>query len=307
MRRRILTTIAPGLAIFFLILESRSAMRFAAQGIDLCMQTVIPSLFPFFLISIYLTGNVSGNGTVPVILSGLLGGYPVGAQAAAEAFRTGRITRATASRMLMFCSQAGPAFLFGMVAAQFPEQKYGWILWGIQLLSGVSVACLVHRPESLRNMRISNAAVSFSGAMKSAIRAMASVCGWVVIFRVILGFISFLPIPGIWHVLISGLLELSNGCICLDTVQNVALRFLLAAIMLNFGGICVLLQTASVVGTLDLRYYVFGKLVQTGFAILYTVVFFGYCSALLPVFFVLLLRFGSKSAKNSSIPAHIGV
>ena len=299
--------ILPALAMFFLILQSRRAMEFAYQGIDLCIRTVIPSLFPFFLVSIYLTGNLSGEGPIPVLVSGLLGGYPVGAQTAAESFRTGRISRDRANRLLMFCSQAGPAFLFGMVASRFPEAKYGWMLWGIQLISAVSVGFLVHVPDRPAITQEARSPVSFTHAMGSALRAMASVCGWVVVFRVILGFLAFLPVNGVMQVLISGFLELSNGCLCLDTVENISLRFLLAALILNFGGICVLLQTASVIGELDLRYYLLGKLLQTGFAVLYCMVFFGYYGAILPVIAVILLRFRGKTAKNSSIPAQLGV
>ncbi len=299
--------ILPALAMFFLILQSRRAMEFAYQGIDLCIRTVIPSLFPFFLISIYLTGNLSGEGLIPVLVSGLLGGYPVGAQTAAESFRSGRISRDRANRLLMFCSQAGPAFLFGMVAARFPEPRYGWMLWGIQLISAVSVGFLVHVPDRPATTQEARSPVSFTRAMGSALRAMASVCGWVVVFRVILGFLAFLPVNGVTKVLISGFLELSNGCLCLDTVENISLRFLLAALMLNFGGICVLLQTASVIDKLDLRYYLLGKLLQAGFAGLYCMVFFGYYGAILPVIAVILLRFRGKTAKNSSIPAQLGV
>ena len=105
-----------------LVLDCRRTVTFAAQGIALCTATVIPSLFPFFVLSIYLTGNLSGgSGYLPILLSGFLGGYPVGAQAVTENWKTGRISRETANKMLMFCSQAGPSFLFGMVAARFPE------------------------------------------------------------------------------------------------------------------------------------------------------------------------------------------
>ena len=299
--------VLPALAMFFLILESRRAMGFAAQGIELCIRTVIPSLFPFFLISIYLTGNLSGERLIPVLVSGFLGGYPVGAQTAAESFRSGRISRDRANRLLMFCSQAGPAFLFGIVAAQFPESKYGWLLWTIQLFSALSVAFLVYTQDKTAAARDTASPFSLSRAMGSAIGAMASVCGWVVIFRVILGFLAFLPLAQSWSVLLSGLLELSNGCLCLGMVENLPHRFLLAAVMLNSGGLCVLLQTGSVIGELDLRYYLLGKLLQTGFAILYTAVFFGYWGALIPIFAVFLLKLRSKRPKNSSIPVRLGV
>ena len=145
MKRRKLTLTLTILAMVLLILDSRNTVRFAAKGIDLCIRTVIPSLFPFFVLSIYLTGNLGGSGILPVLISGFLGGYPTGAQAAAQLWRTGRITRTQGNKLLLFCSQAGPSFLFGMVAAQFPERSYLWKLWAVQILSALCVFLFIPR------------------------------------------------------------------------------------------------------------------------------------------------------------------
>ena len=46
--------------ISILILDSRTALIGAQEGIVLCLQTVIPSLFPFFMLSNLLTGSLMG-------------------------------------------------------------------------------------------------------------------------------------------------------------------------------------------------------------------------------------------------------
>ena len=43
-----------------LILDGRTAIDGARQGIELCLRTVIPSLFPFFVLSILLTSSLLG-------------------------------------------------------------------------------------------------------------------------------------------------------------------------------------------------------------------------------------------------------
>jgi hypothetical protein len=255
-----------------------------------------------------MTGNMSAPGSMlPVLLSGFLGGYPTGAQAAAESHRTGRLTKDEANRLLLFCSQAGPSFLFGMVALRFPEGKYAWMLWAVQILSALTVAMLAYKPNESKDIGVHLHAVTFSTAMQRAIRAMASVCGWVVIFGVILGYLSVLPLGKTGHALLAGILELSNGCMTLEAVENPRLRFLLAAVMLNFGGICVALQTASVAEGLDLRFYLLGKLTQTAIAVLYALAFLGHYGALTPILSVFLLFTMLNSRKRSSIPVKIGV
>lgn len=324
MKRRTWALIFAAFAMGVLILDSRNAVDAAAEGVDICIRTVIPSLFPFFVLSIFLTGSLedasilrpicplfrAGNGAEGVLISGLLGGYPVGAQAAAEAFKGGRITRHTAERLLMFCSQAGPSFLFGMVAAQFPNAKYGWMLWAVQLLSAWSVAQLIPVPNESDTSSTRTKQITITDAMKKAIHAIASVCGWVVIFRVFLNFFDkwmfrFLPVA--LRILLSGLLELTNGCLILNEISNISVRFILASIMLNFGGICVLMQTASVTQGFNLKHYIRGKLLQTFFVPLYCLCFLGNFAALIPIGGIFLLSFRGNLRKNSSNPAIVGV
>ena len=87
--------------LLLLILDAGTAAEGMRSGITLCLRTVIPSLFPFFVCSMVLNGSLTGQpfhalrplsrfcriprGSEALLLTGLLGGYPVGAQAVAEA------------------------------------------------------------------------------------------------------------------------------------------------------------------------------------------------------------------------------
>lgn len=316
--------VASAMAMMLLILDSRCAVTAAAEGVQLCIQTVIPSLFPFFLLSIFLTGSIQGGAVLrplgklfrisreedTILVSGLLGGYPVGAQAAAEGYRSGNLTQAQANRLLAFCSQAGPSFLFGMVALQFPEAKYPWLLWLIQILSALTVAHMIPQcAQSDREPR-AKAPISMAKAMKKAVAAMASVCGWVVIFRVVIGFVKrwvLWLLPETAQILICGLLELTNGCLMLSQIPDIPARFLMAVLMLNFGGFCVFLQTQSVAAVLDIRRYWLGKLLQAGFSLCYAAVFLGIWWALIPALLAIACTFAQNKRKNSSIPLAVGV
>lgn len=306
-----------------LILDSKNSIAAASQGVEICIRTVIPSLFPFFVLSILLTGSMGSTsalvpleklfrarGCGPILITGLLGGYPVGAQAAAQGYSSDQLSRAQANRLIMFCSQAGPSFLFGMTASQFPERKYAWLLWSIQILSALCVARIIPAPECEKTAKADISSITLSQAMKKAVSAMASVCGWVVLFRVILGFLQryvFFPLPKSIIILLSGLLELTNGCLLLSEIPSLTLRFLWAALMLNFGGICVMMQTSSVIEGLELKYYIRGKLLQTLFSLLFCLAFLGFYAALMPVMILLFLPSRRNLRKNSSIPAAHGI
>ncbi len=301
MKRRFVPMAACGIGMLLLILDSRQAGASARDAIDLCIKSVIPSVFPFFLLSGFLTGG-------GVLFTGLFGGYPAGAQAAAQLAAGGYMDNTRASRLLTWCSQAGPSFIFGIAAAQFPDFCYGWYLWGVQILSALSVRMIFPEGNTVKNQYQKRADSSL--AMHRALHAMGAVCGWVVIFRVILGFLErwfFFLLPDIAKVLLSGILELTNGCLMLPQIENIGLRFLLCLIFLNFGGVCVILQTISVAHELNIRYYLTGKLLQCGLAVLYGCLFLGYGYALFPLvgYFIGILFF--RGRKNSSIPGLVGV
>lgn len=333
-RAKIIPGIGAALGMLLLILDGKTAIAGAREGVELCLQAVIPSLFPFFVLSMLLTDSLSGAsvgllrplerlcrvpaGSGPILLTGFLGGYPVGAQSAANGYRAGHLSKAQAQRMLTFCSNAGPSFLFGIVAAQFPKLWYGWLLWAIQLTSAVLVSACIP-PAGSRAVRLeAKQALSLSDCLHRALKVMGAVCGWVVLFRVVIAFADrwflwLLPKEG--RVLFAGILELTNGCCALSEIDGLGLRLILAAGLLSFGGICVTMQTASVAGGLGIRPYLTGKCLQTVTGITLAIL----CQPLLPasqrcgvppVWALILLIFlplVRKKQKNSSNSRVLGV
>lgn len=284
-KSKTLMGVSAALGMLVLILDGQTAIRGASEGLELCIRTVIPSLFPFFLLSITLTGAVSGTGspllrplsaifgtpkgTEALLLTSFLGGYPVGAQCIARGYQNGQIDKTLAHRMLFFCNNAGPSFIFGIAALQFSSPLYGWLIWAIQLLSAAAVARSLpaYKNAAVRSRNPGN--VSFTEALQSALRVMATVCGWVVIFRVILAFLDrwlFWLAPTNIQVLLTGLLELANGCCNLSRIENEGIRLILCSSMLSFGGLCVFMQTSSVLQGLSRRVYLTGKCLQTIYA-----------------------------------------
>lgn len=333
--RPIHTPIAASIAMLVLILDSVTALSGAKSGIEICLQSVIPALFPFFVLSILLTSGLTGRslsilhpfatltgipvGSESILLTGLLGGYPVGAQSVSTAHRMGALTDSEAARMTVFCNNPGPAFIFGMTAAFLPSPGYAWLLWLILIFSALLTALILPGRTNRRITLPPSNPPTIPQALTASLKIMASVCGWVVMFRVLLAFLQrwvFWLLPEWLQALLIGILELTNGCVSLSQVEHIGLRFLLCAGMLSFGGLCVWLQTLSVADTIGLRKYLPGKLLQSTIAVVLALL----SQHLLPehaqldiptplwviisLFFVLFLPFRQKS---SSIPAEAGV
>ena len=336
-KQNLSTALAAAIAMLVLILDSKTALSGATAGIDLCLRILIPSLFPFFVLSVLMTSALYGQalpllnpvasvckipaGVSSLFAVGLLGGYPAGARNVAAMYHSGQLSKAQASRMIVFCNNAGPAFIFGILQPMFSNPMIPWILWGVHILSAIAVGVALPAVPDQNPSMPAHRQIHLTDALQGSLRAMSQVCGWVVMTRMILAFLDrwFLALlPVSMQVALTGFLELSNGCIRLTLIESEALRFLLSAGMLALGGICVALQTSSVTAGIPMHYYFPGKLLQCCVSVLFAGLL---CPVIFPSF-----RFGwipyaafsgagiagcllsLRNCKNTSrIPAVLGV
>lgn len=336
-KKQLASALVGAIGMILLILDSRTAIKGAAAGTQLCIQTLIPSLFPFLVASALLTGALSGQalpflgtlgrvcgiprGAESILMVGLLGGYPVGAQCIAQSWKSGVLQKEDAQRILGFCSNAGPSFLFGILGSMFSDRKIVWILWGIHVASAIAVGAVTATNSSAGTQPIMPSPISLPEALDRSMKTMGRICGWVILFRTLLAFWEkwiFWVLPTAVQVLAAGLLELSNGCILLGEIESEGLRFLIAGCILALGGLCVTMQTVSVTENLSLRYYFPGKLLQCCFSVLLCCVFqflfpemhrisFDRIPAAAMVLALILLIHLRRMKKSSSNPALCGV
>ena len=243
------------------------------EGLRLSVSVLIPSLFPFFICinltnALGVTGllarlfaplmrkifHVSGAGCT-AILCGAIGGYPSGALCAASLYREGQLSQAEAESLLLFCNNAGPAFLFGAVGAVLGIGTAGCLLlWAIHLLSALIVG-LLNRPSALPDAaRPSAARESSSGAFVDAVRnagqAMLQITLFVAAFSVLARLVTMAAahiLPEMACTVLTGMLELSGGIAALAGLSlPLRWKLTLASLFLGFGGLCVWMQAKAV-------------------------------------------------------------
>ena len=288
--------VACALGIASLILDASTAAEAARDGITRCLQTVIPALFPFLVLSRLFLGTPAADlcrrllgpvmGPVfrlppqaaPALVLGLLGGYPLGAKAAADLYRQGYLQKQEAERLLGFCSNAGPAFLFGMVGALLGGPAIAGVLYFIHILSAL-LSGVVQRPiapaPSVKRAQPAGVRCNVPEAVSDSVRTMALICGYIVLMQVVSGFLT--KALGVWmpeavRIGLAGLLELTSGCCQLVELEASGLRYCMASGFLAFGGLCVWMQTISVIRPAGLQgnYYLPGKILQSTIAVLLT-------------------------------------
>lgn len=268
------------LLFIILIFDSRLVVESASDGVDLCMKSVIPSLFPFMFFSNLLVSMLRGEngliiswleklfsmptGTGSILIPAFLGGYPAGAHSISVLYKSGQLSESESGKLMAFCNNAGPAFIFGILSSCFYEQKMLWILWIIQIAGALATSMLFSEKRTVSKIKSSTIPRN-TDILQAAIFSMARICGWVILFRVILSFENRLWGNNIDHtllVLLSGLTELTNGCSMLGSIANEKVRFCLANVFLSSGGLCVVMQVKTIARNISLKYFLSGKAIH---------------------------------------------
>lgn len=198
-----------------LITLPEEAMDAAREGLRLCGELVLPSLFPFFILSSLMVelglasalGRAAGRVMTPLfgvrgagasaLVLGLIGGYPVGARTALALYQSGQCSREEAERLLCFCNNSGPAFILGVAGAGvFRSTAVGLLLYGVHVAAALVVGVLFRifcPPGTAEKGASPSAAVgavgvaeAFTSAVKGALTSALNICAFVVCFNVLL-------------------------------------------------------------------------------------------------------------------------
>ena len=200
-----------------LILAPTEAMEGAKTGLTLCFNVIIPSLFPFFVLSSLLVelglAAYLGRALEPVmrplfrvngacataVALGFVGGYPVGARTALSLYEKGLCSKTEAERLLAFCNNSGPAFILGVVGAGvFASSRVGLLLYLVHALASLLVGLLFRfygREEGsarrggthVESGRFTSA---FTGSVTRSFQSTLSICAFVVFFSVVITLLS---------------------------------------------------------------------------------------------------------------------
>jgi len=208
------------LATAGLVAAPGEAIAGGKDGLALCFNVIVPSLFPFFVLSSLVVDlglaaylgrvmeglmrplfRVSGSCAAAVAL-GFIGGYPVGARTALQLYQQGLCSKTEAERLLAFCNNSGPAFVLGVVGAGvFGDSRVGLLLYLTHALASLLVGLLFRfyggreehktsaRPQP-KPIRAVTLPAAFTGAVSRALQSTLNICAFVVFFSVVLQLLS---------------------------------------------------------------------------------------------------------------------
>jgi len=211
--------------ILLLVIFSHTAVESASKGINLWLNVVFPSLFPFFVASeiLYRTGFIKSLGIIlepimrPIfnvpgcasfaLAMGVTSGYPVGAKLTANMRQEKLLTKTESERLLSFTNNSGPLFIIGAVSVgMFNNPSISFILLTCHILACITVGILFrfyHSYENgtknikstkimrkfkkeLLNTRQINLGKVLGDAIINSINTMLAIGGFIILFSVII-------------------------------------------------------------------------------------------------------------------------
>ena len=185
------------------------------SALSLCSLSIIPSLFPFLVLSKLITNLIIfdklepiskkimhplfslGHSCSPAFILGITAGYPVGAITAASLYRDGICGKCEAERLLSFSNNCGPAFIIAIIGYEiFGSTSTGLVLYLIHILSAVlcgfvfriisPVKCNSQRNITYTPNQISGFSFAFSDAVSNALNSSLLICAYIVVFSAVL-------------------------------------------------------------------------------------------------------------------------
>lgn len=259
---------------FFMLVKPNETFSGASEGLLLWFQIVLPTLFPFMIITNLLVRtntmfyfskwlspvlsplfSVSPNGTF-AILTGFLCGYPMGAKVTADLVRNGKISKNEGAYLLSFCNNTSPMFIMNYVVLKSLKQEK-LLIPSLLILFLTPILCsFFFRIYYLRKEPTHSCSVSSSphlyfhfqiwdSTIMNGFEMITKVGGYIILFSVLITLFRELPCSSaLWTTFILPSLEITNG-IPMLLASGLSFPFVFIYIMslVSFGGFCSIAQT----------------------------------------------------------------
>lgn len=306
LKRNLCITFTILLFILFLTFPV-SVFEGTSTGIALWFNKILPTLFPFFIISGMLTRTgaasfISGCFAPLVcrifsinsqggyaILCGFLCGYPVGSKVVADLRKERLITREEGAYLLSFCNNTSPMYILNYLVLQI-FQDSSLLVPTILILSGTPVFCsFIFRrfytlekyktkaPDCSSTKPTCNYSLLLDSTIKDSMENIAKIGGYIVVFSILNQILMDLFFPSsIGTTIFLASLEMTTGTeLIYAAINSFELRYVLLLFLTSFGGWCCAAQTSSMIRETELRIfpYIVQKLITASvtsfFAFLY--------------------------------------
>lgn len=284
--------------IFLTFAFYKDTMASISEALSLCARSLIPSLFPFMVISEILINTnamelpliknrmltkkllgICPESTAALLLS-LVCGFPIGAKCASSLYKNGRIDMAEYRHLISFSNNPSPAFLIGAVGITLLNDITAGILLYISTVSAALIighvggrisfgqrnGTKISMPKNSVSEKKSGVRI-FTDAIVSSAYSMIAVCAFVIFFSAVNGGIESLlscaQLSEPFAAVIMGSLEMTGGISRAAKLDGIGIYVI--AMLSGWSGLSVSFQLISICGkdNVSFKSYFLSKLIQS--------------------------------------------
>lgn len=279
------------LFLILFIINRELVFNTVGFSLDIWITSVLPALFPFFVISDILISydviryipkviknlfkklfNVSDNGLVVIILS-MLSGFPSNARNIKNMYNSNKISKKEGEHLLYFTHFSNPMFILGTLVSIFLKKKeLGLIIFISHYLPNIIIGILLRKLNTSKldinynNYINNNFGLVLTKSIRKSLDSVFNILGTLTVFLIISSLlINVFNFNNGISLLIKSILELTSGLKELSNF-NLSNSYLVIAssCILSFGGLSVHMQVINELSDTDISYsnFFIGRIIQ---------------------------------------------
>lgn len=250
-------------------------------GIGFCMNILVPSLFPFMIISAFVSNSglgyalgkalnkpakllfgLNGAGCIALLL-GIIGGYPVGGATVGIMYDKGYMNEKQAEKAAYMCVCSGPGFLINFVGASlYSSAETGFLLYlsavSAVIATGITVNLTIKSKDDTVQKTVppkqrEDIALSITRSVAQATKSTVDMCSAVILFCILANLGTSLISNYTVQKGFIILTEVTNACNILCGKESLVL----IAFAVGFGGISVHFQIFRALGNVKINRLLF--------------------------------------------------
>ncbi len=285
------------IVLLMLIIFSKQNFESSKNSLNLFLNNVFPSLFPFILFTeIILNTNIiesiskifgkittkifkiSFQSTSPILI-GSLCGFPMGAKASSKLYEKGNISKKEFTILTSFTNNCNPIFILSTIGiSMYKNIKIGIFLLFCHYLTSIIVGIIISNKNNssnsikceinnLKQKNDSHNKLSFellTTSILNTFKTLALILGFIVIFNLISSsFVTLLNKSNFNKnvtIIISSIFEMTNG-ISQVSLLDITLKqkLVISSFLTSFSGFCIIFQIYSYFYKFD---YKLSKLIE---------------------------------------------
>lgn len=293
------------LFIFFEILFNKLIIiNTVMESLNIWVKAIIPSLFPFFVISDLLITynfidyipnkikkyicrllNISDSALSILILS-MVSGFPSNGRNTHNLYNKGKISKEEASYILMYTHFSSPVFILTTCSLIYlKSEKLGIILLLSHYLSNIIIGILfrnINKPSldnsTIKEHKSQNFTINLIKSIRSSIDSLLLILGILTVFLIISSLIINIIHSNLYtSAIIRSILEMTLGLKYIASL-NISMmhKVILFSAILSFGGLSVHMQVMAQIieDKISCKYYLIGRIFQVLFSIVLSFIFY---------------------------------